>query len=120
VSRIKDIRKSVDIKHMYVGLDLHKATINATVMDENGTVLNEVKIKSANSLRNFSDSIPLGSDIVIESSSTWYWAYRILSERHNVTLSNPLKTKAIAESKVKTDKVDSLTLTNLVRGGYIS
>jgi hypothetical protein len=26
-------------------MDLHKATINATVMDENGTVLNEVKIK---------------------------------------------------------------------------
>ena len=31
---------------MYVGLDLHKATINAVVMDENGTVLNELKIKS--------------------------------------------------------------------------
>jgi len=55
-------------------LDLHKATINATVMDENGTVLNEVKIKSEpDSLRNFSDSIPFGSYIVIESSSTWYW-----------------------------------------------
>ena len=102
-------------------MDLHKATINATVMDENGTVLNKVKIKSEpDSLRNFSDSIPLGSDIVIESSSTWYWAYRILSERHNVTLSNPLKTKAIAESKVKTDKVDSLTLANLLMGGYIA
>ena len=43
-----------------------------------------------------------------------------MSERHNVTLSNPLKTKAIAESKVKTDKVDSLTLANLLRGGYIA
>jgi hypothetical protein len=41
-----------------------------------------------------------------------------LSERHNVTLSNPLK--LIAESKVKTDKVDSFTLANLLRGGYIS
>ena len=100
---------------MYVGLDLHKATINAAVMDEN--VLNDVKIKSEpDSLRDFSDSIPLGSDIVIESSLTWYWTYRILSEGHNVTLSNPLKTKAIAESKVKTDKVDSLTLANLLRG----
>ena len=46
MSRIKDIRKSVDIKHMYVRLYLHKATINATLMDENCTVLNEVKIKS--------------------------------------------------------------------------
>ena len=42
-----------------------------------------------------------------------------MSERHNVTLSNPLKTKAIAESKVKTDKVDSFMLANLLRGGYI-
>ena len=50
---------------MYVGLDLHKTTISATLMDENCTVLNEVKIKSANSLRNFSDSISLGSDIAI-------------------------------------------------------
>ena len=25
-------------------MDLHKATINATVMDENGNVLNEVKV----------------------------------------------------------------------------
>jgi len=45
VNRINDIRKSVDIKHMYVGLDFHKATINPTVMDENGIVLNKVKIK---------------------------------------------------------------------------
>ena len=33
MSSIKDIGKSVDIKHMYVGLD------------ENGTVLDKVKIK---------------------------------------------------------------------------
>jgi len=38
----------------------------AAVMDENGNVLNEVKIKSEpDSLRNFSDSIPLGSYIAI-------------------------------------------------------
>ena len=42
MNSIKDIRKSVDIKHMYVGLDLHKATINAALMNEYGTVLNEV------------------------------------------------------------------------------
>jgi len=106
---------------MNVGMDPHKATINAAVMDENGTVLNEVKMGAEpDSLKDFSDSMPVGSDIVIESSSTWYWAYRVLSERHNVTLSNPLRTKAIAESKVKADKVDSLTLANLLRGGYVA
>jgi len=32
-----------------------------------------------------------------------------------VVVSNPLKTKAIAESTVKTDKVDSQTLAQLLR-----
>jgi transposase len=108
VSGNKDIRKSGDSKHMFVGIDLHKLTLNAAVMDENGKVLNEVKMKSEpDSLRDFSESLPEKSDVVIESSSTWYWAYRALSERHNVVLSNPLKTKVIASAKVKTDKIDA-------------
>ena len=40
-------------------------------------------------MREFSESIPAKSSLVIESSSTWYWAHRLLSERHKVTLSNP-------------------------------
>ncbi|MGC8580525.1 MAG: IS110 family transposase, partial [bacterium] len=85
-----------------------------------GHIVKEVKIKSnPDELMNFSESLPANSDIVIESSSTWYWAYRILSERHHVVLSNPLKTKAIASAKVKTDKIDVLTFANLLRGGYI-
>jgi transposase len=69
-------------------------------------------------MREFSESVPEHSSMVMESSSTWYWAHRLLSERHNVTLSNPLKNKAIASAKIKTDKVDSITLANLLRGGW--
>ncbi len=35
-----------------------------------------------------------------------------------MTLSNPAKNKAIASAKVKTDKIDSITLANLLRGGW--
>jgi len=46
---------------MNVGMDPHKATINAAAMDENGTVLNEVKMRGEpDSLRDFSDSIHIG------------------------------------------------------------
>jgi transposase len=58
--------------------------------------------------------------MVLESSSTWYWLYEILSRKHKVVLSNPAKTKAIASAKLKTDKVDALMLANLLRGGYIA
>jgi DNA mismatch endonuclease Vsr len=37
----------------------------------------------------FSRSLPEPSSIAIESSSTWYWAHKLLSERHNVVLLNP-------------------------------
>jgi transposase len=95
--------------------------MNISAMDDEGHVLKEVKLPAEpDELIKFSESIPANSDIVIESSSTWYWAYRILSERHDVVLSNPLKTKAIASAKVKTDKVDAFTLANLLRGGYIA
>ena len=35
-------------------------------------------------------------------------------------LSNPIKTRAIASAKIKTDKLDAVKLANLLRGGYIS
>ena len=58
----------------------------------------------------------------MESSSVWYNIYRYLSEeKHlNVVLSNPIKTRAIASAKIKTDKLDAAKLANLLRGGYIT
>ena len=46
----------------------------------------------------------------------WYNIYECLSNRHlDVRLSNPVKTRAIASAKIKTDK-----LAVLLRGGYIA
>lgn len=71
MNKIKDIRRSVDIRDMYVSMPLHKATINVAVIDENSIVPKEVKIRSkTDNLREFSYSIPSGSDTVIKSSST--------------------------------------------------
>jgi transposase len=46
--------------------------------------------------------------------------YEILAKKHHVVLANPARTKAIAQAKIKTDKIDALTLANLLRGGYIA
>jgi transposase len=56
----------------------------------------------------------------MESSSTWYHVYRFLSKKYNVILSNPVKTKAIASAKIKTDKINARALADLLRGGYIA
>ncbi|MGC8614093.1 MAG: IS110 family transposase, partial [Conexivisphaera sp.] len=99
----------------------HKSTFNAAVVDDDGNLLRETSGKcEPDELRRFSESLPTGSTVTIESSSTWYWAYRVLSQRHEVVLSNPAKTRAIASAKVKTDRVDAYTLADLSRGGYIA
>ena len=71
----------------------------------------------------FFDSLHPNSKIkvVMESSGMWYNIYECLSKRHlDVRLSNPVKTRAIASAKIKTDKLDAIKLADLLRGGYIA
>ncbi|MDG7043553.1 MAG: transposase [Nitrososphaerota archaeon] len=109
---------------MFVGLDLHKNYIQAAVVDDNGKLLKEKRIPNGDReiLSFFEDEmLKDGSDIVMESSSTWYHVYDLLSraQGNHIILSNPVKTKAIASARVKTDKLDARALANLLRGGYI-
>ena len=105
----------------YVGLDLHKRYSEYAVMDVAGNVLNQGRVQNVpDEMDAFSRSLPEPSSIAIESSSTWYWAHKLLSERHSVVLSNPMKNKAIASAKVKTDKIDSIMLATLLRGGFLA
>jgi transposase len=106
---------------MYVALDVHKAYSQIAVEDEDGVLLRDERLENDPELiEEFSDSLPSRTKMVLESSSSWYWIYSLLSKRHNVILSNPIKTKAIASAKVKTDRIDALTLAELLRGGYIA
>jgi len=106
---------------MFVGLDLQKKYSEFAVMDVGGNLLKQGRIENnLEEMKGFSESLPSESSIVIESSSTWYWAHRLLSQRHKVTLSNPIKNKAIASAKVKTDKIDSIMLATLLRGGFVA
>ena len=66
---------------MIAEINLHKPSMNVPVMDDEGHVIKEVKIPSdSDALIKFPESLLKNSDMIMESSSTWYWAYRILSE----------------------------------------
>jgi transposase len=109
-----------DGMRMFVGLDVHKKYTEVAIVDEDGVVEKQERVENEpGRIEEFSDKLG-NADMVMESSSTWYWLYEILSRRHRVVVSNPAKTKAIASAKLKTDKVDALMLANLLRGGYIA
>jgi transposase len=117
---------------IYVGMDLHKNYLQIAVMDEKGKVTRNSKIDNdIQKIGRFFDQIKNkkkndenynNQKIVMESSCVWYNIYEYLSEERNldVILSNPIKTRAIASAKIKTDKIDTVKLASLLRGGFIS
>ena len=110
-----------DPARMYASLDLHKVYSQAVLMDTHDVVGREERIENrAENMEKFSDGLLPSTQVVIESSSTCYRVFQILCKKHRVVLANPLKTKAIASAKLKTDKVEVLKLANHLRGGYIA
>ena len=107
----------------YVGIDLHKKTLQVEVQDPDGVVVSNRKVQNTpTAIRREFASIPQDTLCVMESSSVWYERFRFIRDDlgYDTVLSNPAQTKAIAASKKKTDKVDAHILADLLRGGYIA
>ena len=105
---------------LYTGLDLHKSFTYITTMDERGEILGQKKLPSNGQVIDFLKEFDDRMEVAIEATPSWYWLYDHLEEEgFQVKLSHPLKTKAIAYAKVKTDKVDSETLAHLLRSNLL-
>jgi len=96
------------------GLDVHKDSVFATVMSYAGEVV--VRRKLSNSeVVSFLDQYPVDK-VAMESSTSIVPVYRALRGRgYKVLVSHPKKTRLIAESRIKTDRVDSWAVTELAR-----
>ena len=108
---------------LYAGLDVHRDTIQAAVLDGDGKILTNRKIPhTPEAVRGMAGRLPKQTRYVMESSSVWEGTYRLMTEemKLDVTLSNPRTTLLIAKSKKKTDKVDAVVLADMHSGGYIA
>jgi len=105
---------------LYTGIDYHRSFSYLTTMNEKGEIISQKKLPSNGEIIDFLKSLGESMEIAIEATPSWYWLYDNLEdEGFEVKLSHPLKTKAIAYAKVKTDKVDSATLAHLLRSNLL-
>ena len=105
---------------LYTGLDLHKSFSYITTMNEKGEIVGQKKLPSNGGIADFLKGFEDSMEVAIEATPSWYWLYdRLEDEGFEVKLSHPLRTKAIAYAKVKTDKVDSATLAHLLRSDLL-
>ena len=102
---------------VYVGVDVHKNFSFVCAMKENGEVM-EKKVRTEE-LEKFLESISGNKTIVLEPTTTAINLARRLRKKNEVLLSHPYKTKLIAESKKKTDKVDAKVLADLARTNFL-
>lgn len=106
----------------YVGLDVHKQFIEACVIDHKGKVLSRHRVECLRErLLLFAVETLTRNDRVALEATTNTWAVVELLRPHvqQIVIGNPLKTKAIAEAKIKTDKVDAEVLAQLLRCDYL-
>lgn len=102
---------------MYLGIDIHKRYAQVAVMNEDGRIVQEVRVENAN-LDELAKEYA-GSEAAIETTSNYYTIHDTLSEYLDVTVANPAKLKLIANSDKKTDRIDAKELARMVRLGSV-
>lgn len=106
---------------LYIGLDLHLKNTYVTTIDEDQKVVAKVNLSNNGEvLVSYLKGLNAPFIAVMEPTRAWYWAYDALSEAGMpVIVSNPKKTRAIANQSIKNDRRDSLMLARLLRAGII-
>jgi transposase len=106
----------------YVGLDVHKRVVAACLVDATGKVVHRERFAlNRRTLELFATKVLRPSDQVALEATTNCWAVSDALRPHvaKVLVSNPMATKAIAQAKVKTDKVDAHVLAQLLRCNFL-
>ena len=104
----------------YCGIDLHKRFSAVCLMDSEGQIIQQRKIHhNGGELEAFFRNRP-ALKCALEPVDNWGWVVDALqSLGHEVHLANTYKVRLIAESRIKTDKVDARVLADLLRTGFL-
>ena len=105
-----------------VGLDVHKSIVQSAIVDRKGQKVAGDRFScSRETLKLYAQRTLRPTDRVALEATTNTWGIVAVLRPFvkEVVVSNPLRTKAIASAKVKTDKVDALVLAQLLRCDYL-
>lgn len=105
----------------YTGIDEHKDNCYMTIVDAAGIIVKGGRLSNEPTvILDYFQDIPKPHQAVVESTASWYWLSDLLEAHGNeLVLAHARYIKAIVCAKVKTDKVDSRTLAQLLRTDFI-
>lgn len=105
----------------HIGVDYHKSYSHIVVQDSGGKILRSGKVRNdRQAVTSFLESYSDNAHAVMEATRNWTVMYDWLDDIcDNVVLAHPLKVKAIADAKIKTDKIDATVLAHLLRADLV-
>ncbi len=106
---------------LYIGLDVGKRFHYVVVMDQAGAIQMSQRLPNdADLMRRFFQGLEGPCRVVMEATSNWMAVHdRVEPYVQEVILAHPLKVRAIASARIKTDKIDATTLAHLLRAELI-
>jgi transposase len=104
-----------------VGIDLHRKRSHLAVIDGEGRELRSRRIiNDPEVLLALLAEIDGDCRVALEATYGWEWLAELLEDAgYELHLAHPLRTKAIASARVKTDAVDARTLAHLLRSDLL-
>ncbi len=104
----------------HVGIDLHKQTSQVAVLTDAGELTQHRLPNDQATIEAFFRTVPRPARIAIEATGTWWWLVDLLQDLgHDVALSHPKQTRAIAAARLKNDRVDAERLALLLRANLL-
>jgi transposase len=105
----------------FVGCDVHKRMAVFVFLLADGSIQGTCSVSvTRESLAQFGELQLRGEDRLVLEATTNTWAVADVLRPYvqEIVISNPLRTRAIAEAKIKTDKIDARVLAELLRADY--
>ena len=105
-----------------IGLDVHKRFAEVAILDQGERVVRrgERIDATASALRAFARTLGPEDQVVLEATvNTWAIADLLRERAGRVVVSNPMRTRAIADAKVKTDRIDAAVLAQLLAADFL-
>lgn len=106
----------------FVGCDVHKRTAVFSILLQDGTLAATYTVAVLREALTAFAERHLGREdrLAMEATTnTWAVAAVLRPFVQEIVIGNPLRVRAIAEAKIKTDKVDSRVLAELLRADYL-
>jgi transposase len=104
-----------------VGIDLHRKRSHVAALDEHGAeLLSRRIVNDPETFIGLLEGLDGESKIALEATYGWEWLAELLEDAgYEFHLAHPLRTRAIAAARVKTDSVDARTLAELLRADLL-